>query len=659
MTSIQAPRRACAYPARLAALAFGVAALPQFAHAQRAEENAVASAEDAFGTSVGHETIGLYDEGNVRGFSPSSAGNFRLEGLYLDIQGGLSSRVVDGEVIHVGPSTQGYLFPAPTGIVDLSLRTVGAKPVVSSIVSTDSFGTASLEVDAQIPIDGKRFGIATGFGVASNGYSDGGGNKRLTFGAIPRWRPSPNVELTAYFHRAQSYDNTAGPIYIATGVFLPPRPQRGQYTGPSFEKNDVWSQAYGLLGKARLGEWTLRAGLFRSEFHSNGDFANLIAVNSPNDIGAKTTERQVFAFPANNAASYSGEVRLSRLFKEGPRRHLISGTLRSRIVDSDFGGGAFADLGSAPLNGRFEVPRPKLTFTDLTHDATRQFTGGLSYSLAWQGLGEMTLGVQRTHYVKTVTQPAAGATGPQAVRGSSVATLPYASATVPLGARLSLYGSYVRGLEDAGTAPNFATNANMVLSANRTRQFDFGLRFAPAKGTVLIVGYFDIAKPYIALDRSNFYGQLGAESHRGIEVSLASQLTPDLRIVTGGVFLRARVAATPSIADKVGPKPVNQPDVRTRFNINYTLPFAKAVTLDGYVNHDSSAVGTVDNSVVAPGSTRVGGGFRYRFKIGKQTVTARAELYNWFNAYQFVPFGSGVYGTNSGRNVQAYLTADF
>lgn len=642
-------------------LLLGAAVLPQAANAQRADENAVASAEDAFGTSVGHETIGLYDDGNVRGFSPSSAGNIRMEGMYFDIQGGLSPRILGGEVIHVGPSTQGYLFPAPTGIADLSLRTVGAKPVISTIVSTDSFGTASLEVDAQIPIDGKRFGVATGFGVASNGYSDGGGNKRLTFGVIPRWHPAPNIEITGYYHRAQSYNNTAGPIYLPTGAFLPPRPQRGNYTGPSFEKNDAWSQAYGLLGKARLGEWTLRAGLFRSEYHSEGDFANLIVVNSPTDIGQQTTDRQVVAFPANRSASYSGEVRLSRVLSEGPRRHLVSGTLRSRIIDSYFGGGAFANLGSAPLNGQFEVPRPALVFTDLTHDATRQFTGGLSYSLAWKGIGEMTLGVQRTHYVKTVTQPGSSSgAGPLGVRGSSVATLPYASATVPLGSKLSLYGSYVRGLEDAGTAPNFASNANMVLSANRTRQYDFGVRIAPARGTVLILGYFDIAKPYIALDRANFYGKLGAETHRGIEVSVASQITPDLRIVTGAVFLRARVSATPSIADKVGPKPVNQPDLRTRFNINYTLPGKlKALSLDGYVNHDSSAVGTVDNSVIAPGTTRVGAGFRYKFKLGNQTLTARAELYNIFNAFEFVPFGSGVYGYNSGRNVQAYITADF
>lgn len=636
-------------PLRYVPLALGLA-LPHGAWAQRADENAVASAEDAFGTSVGHETIGLYDEGNVRGFSPSSAGNFRMEGMYFDIQGGLSSRVIDGEVIHVGPSTQGYLFPAPTGIVDLSLRNVGAKPVVSGIVSTDSFGSASLELDAQVPIDGKRLGVATGIGLSRNAYANGGGNRRINFGLVPRWRPSANVEITAFYHRDQQYDNTAGPIYIPTGAFLPPRPHRGAYTGPSFEKSDSWSQVFGLIGKAHLGDWTLRGGLFHSEFHSDGDYANLIVVNSPTDIGATATERQVAAFPANRAASYSGELRLSRLLSEGPRRHLLSATVRSRIVDSYFGGGDFADLGAAPLDGEFIAPRPDLHFGTLSHDATRQFTGGLSYSLGWKGLGELTLGAQRTHYVKTV----------DGVRGSSSATLPYASATVPITRTVSLYGSYVRGLEDAGTSPNYAANANMVLPANRTRQYDFGLRFAPVKGTVLILGYFDIAKPYIALDRSNFYGQLGSETHRGIELSLATQITPDLRVVTGGVFLRSHVSALPTVVQTVGPRSINQPEARTRFNVNWTLPGKlKAVTLDAYVNHDSEAVGTVDNRVVAPGSTRVGGGFRYRFTIGKQTFTARAELYNVFNVFEWVPVGSGVYVPNTGRNAQAYLTADF
>jgi len=47
---------------------------------QRAAENAVRSADDAFGTSISRETIGLYNSGNVGGFSPTAAGKIYASG---------------------------------------------------------------------------------------------------------------------------------------------------------------------------------------------------------------------------------------------------------------------------------------------------------------------------------------------------------------------------------------------------------------------------------------------------------------------------------------------------------------------------------------------------------------------------------------------------
>ena len=41
----------------------------------RADDNAVTAAEDAFGSSIGNESIGLYSPNQVRGFSPVVAGN--------------------------------------------------------------------------------------------------------------------------------------------------------------------------------------------------------------------------------------------------------------------------------------------------------------------------------------------------------------------------------------------------------------------------------------------------------------------------------------------------------------------------------------------------------------------------------------------------------
>ncbi len=629
------------------ALASTLAAAP--AMAQSSTDSAVENAEDAFGTSTSHENIGVYDENNVRGFSPGTAGNFRMEGMYFDIQGGLSGRVIDGETIRVGPAAQGYSFPAPTGVVDLQLKKVGDKTSVAPFFSVDSFGGQSVELDVQLPLASKTFGISTGIGVFNNKYNDGGGSVGYNLGVVPRWRPAPNVEVLAFANHQQFSDNTSNAIFIADGSFLPARPKRGTYISPDWTRNASHSNSFGLISRINLGDWTIRTGAFRSAYADDGGYSNLAFVDA---LGG--TDRQVYASPASKSASWSGEFRISRHFNDGPRLHLITATLRGRSVDSHYGGGDLVDLGPAALNEVLDVPKPAFAFTALTDDHTRQTTGGLSYSLKWKGIGEFTAGLLRTHYVKEITALAL-----PLARGTSDVTLPYLSATVTVTPRLALYGSYVRGLEDSGSAPGYATNANQILPAIRTKQYDLGLRWSPFKDMTVILGYFEIEKPYIDIDRNSFYGVLGAQKHKGVEFSVTAQPAKGLRIVAGGVWLDDKVTASPLIAQPLGARAVGQPQLRTRFNLNWTLPFAKAVTLETYVNHDSGAYGTIDNSVYAAGSTRVGAGVRYKFKLGGRDFTAKVTLYNIFNVFEFVPFGNGVYGTNTQRNAQAYIATEF
>ena len=612
-------------------------------------DNAVESAEDAFGTATRHEQIGVYDEGNVRGFSPGTAGNFRMEGMYFDIQGGLGSRVVDGSLIRVGPAAQGYAFPAPTGIVDLSLKKAGDKLGVSTFLQFDSYGAHGLEIDAQVPLAGKRLSLAAGIGIFDNHFPNGGESTGYNVGIVPRWRPAPNVELIAFANRQSFSDDTAGPIYIPNGNFAPPHFDVTKYSGPDWTRNNSTSDTFGLVGHANLGDWTLRSGLFRSNYEDDAGYANLVHINPD-----RSTERQVFARPGVDFGSWSGEFRVSRRFAEGPRQHLLMATVRGRSVDAIYGGGDLRSIGTAPLGETIHAPRPAFAFSGQTRDEVRQTTGGVSYSLKWKGIGEATAGLQRSHYVKKVDIPGVGP-----VSGTTNVTLPYFSATLNPTANLVLYGSFVRGLEDAGTAPGFAANANQVLPAIRTEQFDVGLRWTPIKDTTVILGYFSITKPYIDLDTANRFGVLGDQHHRGVEFSLTTNPTSNVRIVAGAVWLDPRVEAAPNIATPVGLRPVGQARLRSRFNINWTLPFAKAVTLDAYWNRETGSYGTVDNAVYAPGASRIGAGVRYRFKLAGKDFTARVAIYNVFDTQFFLPVGSGAYGHNIPRNVQGWIAADF
>ena len=244
----------------------GLAALlanPGAALGQRTGENAVASAEDAFGTSVGNERVGLYFPGSARGFSPVQAGNVRINGMYFDYQADLNQRVIAGSNVRVGLTAQGYPFPAPTGVADFSLRLPGSEPVASTVVGIGPFGEPRLEVDAQIPVT-DALGVAAGAGINEQGLYYGGTQRVVTAALIARWRPAENVEIIPFWSGQEESGGEAQPIIFTAGDYLPPRIERRRYFGPEWAQNEQQDFNYGLLGTFRSGDWTLRGGAFRS-----------------------------------------------------------------------------------------------------------------------------------------------------------------------------------------------------------------------------------------------------------------------------------------------------------------------------------------------------------------------------------------------------------
>jgi iron complex outermembrane receptor protein len=262
--------------------------------AQRAADNAVKAAEDAFGVSVGVESIGLYSPSQVRGFSPVTAGNVRIEGVYIDRQGSIASRLVTGSTIRVGLSAQGFPFPAPTGIVDYRLRSVGEKPLVSVVAGSFAYGAPSIEVDAQLPIDGKRLGLAAGASYTHEEYYDGSDAHYARFALIPHWRPSATLEVIPFWSMMLGMGEQAPPTIITDGNIAPPRAPRRRYFGQSWTDKDSRSINTGAIVKARIGEhWAVSGGAFRSIFVNEESFADLF-VGTTRD---GTTTEQVIADP--------------------------------------------------------------------------------------------------------------------------------------------------------------------------------------------------------------------------------------------------------------------------------------------------------------------------------------------------------------------------
>lgn len=630
-----------------------ISLMPTDALAQRTNDNAVTAAEDAFGTSIGNETIGLYTTSQVRGFSPVTAGNVRIEGVYIDRQGAIAQRLVSGSTIRVGLSAQGYLFPAPTGIVDYRLRDVGEKTIISVVAGSYPYGAPTLEVDAQFPLLGQELGVAAGISHAHEEYYDGSDAHYTRIAVIPRWRPLAGIEIIPFWSRTIGKDEQVAPTVIAAGSFAVPEAPRRTYFGQQWAAKDSESVNTGTILKARLDEnWSVTAGAFRSVFINEQNFAELFLNTTP---AGMTTER-VIADPGQRYASTSGEVRLTHSLVEGERLHSLTATVRARDLDSRYGGAAPAiDLGERPLGQSVPVPEPAaFGFAERAHDRVRQTTYGLTYNGRWREVGELGLGLQRVSYRKAVDLPG----NVPATESRDDPWLLNASFAGYLSDDVAVYGSYTRGLEESGLAPNNAANRNEALPAIRTTQMDAGMRWTVTPSLRLIAGLFDVRKPYFSTNQANLYTALGDVRHRGIELSLSGDVTEDISLVAGGLLMDPRVSGEAVTLGQVGAVPLNQPRRVLRANVEYRPPFLSGFSFDVALSNFSARAASRDNVVWLEPYSLADIGLRYRFNWNETPVVLRVQVANIADTFSWNAVGSNSYGLTDRRRITAYLAVD-
>lgn len=629
------------------------AAPPPRSSAGRADDNAVTAAEDAFGSSIGNESIGLYSPSQVRGFSPVTAGNVRIEGVYIDRQGAIPTRLVDGSTVRVGLTAQGYPFPAPTGIVDYRLRKPGDETVVSVLGGIFPYGAPSIEVDAQFPIIADRFGIAAGVSIAHEEYYDGADARYIRAAFIPRWRPTDDIEIIPFASATWGNDEEAAPLIQTAGNITPPRVPRRRYFGQDWTAKDSVSQNHGVIGKARIGrDWAISAGVFRSSFTNLQNFASRFLDTTADG----RTREQVIADPKQRYASTSGEIRVSRSIAEGPRLHILHASVRARALDSSYGGSAPAlDLGVRQLGERIVIARPAdFAFGERTQDAVRQTTIGVAYEGRWKDVGEASLGLQRADYRKTIAQPN--------LPGATAHDQPWllnAAGSLLITSRLAAYAGHTRGLEESGIAPNNAANRNEALPAIRTRQSDAGLRWALTDRMKLVAGVFDIRKPYFNTDAQNRFVVLGDVRHRGAEFSLSGNPTDRLSVVAGTVLMKPRVTGEAVERGIIGKLPLGQSGRVVRGNVDWRPLALPGVSFDLAVANFSERAASRDNVVILPGYTLVDLGARYRFKLGEAPAMLRFQLSNVANTYYYSVLGGNTYGLADGRRATLFVAVDF
>ena len=618
------------------------------AAAQRSSENVLNSAQDGFGNSVGNERVGLYNPRNARGFSPTVAGNVRIEGLYFDLQAPFSDRLVTSSTMHVGLTAQGYPFVAPSGIADFSLRKPAERPVLSTEVTGNTFGGLELDVDGSFPVN-DRLAIGGGVSYALEQLAYGGAQNDRQAAVLGRWRPTDKIEIIPFWSR---YDiSGAEPLRIVytNGSFLPRKIERRHLFSPAWADNESSWTNYGVLGTVNFGAWAFRAGLFRSSADNPTNYTDLLLNTGRDGVG----DRYILAEPDQRFQSVSGELRLSRLVEEGALHHLFYLTLRGREQRRLYGGGQQLAFGRTDLEQDFNPPRPDFTFDPQSRDLVRQAALGLGYHGLWSGVGELSLGLQKSWYRKTGETPAgpipASEDRPWLMNGTLSI---YASRA------LVFYAGFARGLEESPIAPPNAVNRDEAPPAIITRQIDAGFRLALPYNLRLVAGLFDVQKPYFGLDNRQYFRNFGGRSNRGVELSLSGRPIPELNIIFGLLLLDSRISGDAVAEGLVGPRPVDSFHRYGTAGIQYSPRRLRGISFDLRYENYGSRVADRLNTFMIPARHVLSLGGRYNFHIGNAPTTLRVQAASITNDFAWTVYSEG-FIFNVPRRLIVSLTTDW
>ena len=610
------------------------------------KNNAVTQAEDGFGNQAGKESIGIYSDSNVRGFSPGNAGNLRIEGMYFDKRAYLGHLLLDSSKVRIGTTVTGYPFPAPTGIVDYQLRKAGDQAEYSYSVELENSirgaGDRALDVNALLPLTAPDARVKMGMSVAASAYKELTPQHEASYyrsAAIVGHIRSADQGDTAfellpfYSHDQVPYETPHSYWYVPDGK-LPPA-ESYHIANKSAMKAD-WmrghghSRTLGIIYQQHLpGQWLIKGSLIRSAADSPRSETHVIE-----QLSANRWQNSYYSEKNVSKQADSAELRLSKTLQHEDSRQQFHLVWRGRRSEQRYGGEAYADLGTVAFRQQFAeltlpATAPDFQYGERSLDRVRQNNLGLAYEYK-NARATLNLGLMKSYYDK---QTWTGTAQERSfVRMQDQPLLGYWNLSLALGAGYSLYGGQTQGLEESGVAPVSASNRFAALPAIHTSQKDAGLRWKwqqDERSLNAVLGYFEVSKPHYGFNSQQVYVQTGQVQHRGLEGSIAGNLTPHLNLVMAAVYLDARVNQPLSNTARV--RPVASVPLEVRSYLEYSPPQLPNSSADLGLQYTGPQTSSESSGSRLDKKVLIQLGLRHQLDWGKAKLQLRFQVSNLFN----------------------------
>jgi iron complex outermembrane receptor protein len=601
-----------------------------------------------------------YDNISIRGILVENRGNYRLNGS-LPIVNLIDVPLENKERVEVlkGSSSLYYGLVPPSGVVNFVTKRAGKDPVTSIAVSANEHGAADVHVDV-----GRRFGVNDSMGLRFNaaagkeelGIDHYSGERGLASLAYD-WRVNSKLGLKFDLEHYRKDVSEQAAIGLTTfeaatrSVVVPPVPSNRLNLAGEWQRYDA--EATNALLRADVAitdDWLLtlesgKAVTKRDRRYSSFQFDN------PSTLATGDGKLTISFTDGQRFENTNHRVETLGRFETGALRHEL--TLGATHNQRD---GLLGQSASVTVDQNFYTPRTidPIAPSTWTSNGTSEIIDKGVYAFDRVALGEqwqLLAGARYSAYRNTTVN----ARGTQIYTAND--TSPNVSVLFKPVSNVSVYASYLQGLEETGTAPANRDNAGEVLPPSVNKQAELGVKARLAGSTLLQAALFQIDRPQTTVDGNRFV--LGGRSrYRGLELSASGELTRELALVASALLLDAEIVSS-TVAAELGKTPENTPKQTYSLFAEYRVPQIAGWAVSAGVYHVGKRMVNNANQAELPGYTTLSIGTRYVTRWHDRQLTLQANVDNATDRDYWSSAGNGLLGAGLPRTVRVAAKVDF
>lgn len=505
-----------------------------------------------------------FDNVTIRGITVENRTSFRLNGS-LPIVNLVDLPLENKERVEVlkGVGAIYYGYAPPSGIINLLTKRAD-RDVANFTMNANNFGGAQMTADV-----GHRFGDSFGLrfngaaGIVEPGIKRFSG-ERFVAALAADLKIAEGVDLRMDVEHVAKDVTEPGVIQLnpANSALIPPQTP-GQRILPPIPPADLnlggenlRSDAMATNALARLDvrlspqfALTLEAGqAFTKRSRDAGTFQSLDLRPTSANYGRGS----LVVSRARNQRYRNRNLRgeLAGAFPTGPVVHnlIVGTTMNWRYQNGATSPGVTV---AQSFFDPIDIQLPEPTARTEAPLNIKDF-GAYITDRAVIGPVELLGGVRYSDYSSRAVS-AAGAVTDFAIKTWT----PFAGAVFKPTRWISVYGTYLEGLEETQPAPLTSRFPFDVLPPSKSTQYEAGIKIEPQTGLLLQFAGFQIERASAFVDPTdNTYKLAGRARYKGIEASLTGDITPDVAVYLSGLYIDAQVIrANP--ATLIGKRPEN------------------------------------------------------------------------------------------------------